>query len=214
VNPVARSFGWPFRGRWQPVWAIGLLCLLLLPLGAIPLLGYSVAAVREAREEGPPTWRFGGRLLLDGLAVLGLIALIAAPFVLAAVLLASALGSPGLWHSSGGLLTAESTITAAMVVALPWGIVMLLVVPHSLARFAASGAALDLFDIPSSIRGVRRDFATWNVTVAAIVTAWAIGAASLALCCVGAVPGTLYAILVSAHATASLGPEGANPSAR
>ena len=213
MNPVARSFGWPFRGRWQPAWAIGVLCLVLLPLGAIPLLGYAMAAVRESGRDGPPPWRFSARLLLDGVALLSVVVLITAPFALVAIPLAGALRSPGLWHSSGALLSAEAAITSALVVALPWGVAMLVLMPHAVARFASSGAVTDLFDFPASIRGVRRDFATWNLAVAAIVTAWAMGVACVALLCVGLVPGVFYAILVSAHATASLNPESANSSA-
>jgi len=40
--------------------------------------------------------------------------------------------------------------------------------------------------------------------VVAIVTAWAIGLSGVGLALVGLVPGVLYAMLVSAHATASL----------
>jgi hypothetical protein len=61
---------------------------------------------------------------------------------------------------------------------------------------------------------VRRDFPTWNLVIATIVTAWGIGVASAALLCIGLAPGIFYAILVSAHATASLHPEGSGPSAR
>lgn len=140
------------------------------------------------------------------MAVAAAIALIAAPFVLAAIPLSAGLANPRLWHSSGSLLAVEAGTAAALIVALPWGLVMLLLIPHAVARFAATGSVRDLFDFPSSLRGVRRDFATWNLVIAAIVTAWAIGLACSALFCIGLAPGTLYAILVSAHATASLGP--------
>jgi hypothetical protein len=81
---------------------------------------------------------------------------------------------------------------------------MLLLMPHATNRFALSGRVIDVFDFPASIRGVARDFATWNVAAAAIVTAWAIGVACVGLLCVGIAPGMFYAILVSAHATAAL----------
>jgi hypothetical protein len=70
-----------------------------------------------------------------------------------------------------------------------WAIGML---PHSTARFAASGRPRDLFDFATTIRSVRQDFATWNVAIAAIVTAWALGLACVALFCVGVVPGWAY----------------------
>jgi len=74
--------------------------------------------------------------------------------------------------------------------------------------------ARHLFDFASSLRSVRRDFAAWNFAVAAIVTAWALGLACSALFCVGLAPGVFYAILVSAHATAALHPEGEDQPAR
>jgi hypothetical protein len=196
------------------VWVFGIIALLLLPLGFVPLLGYAIAATRSAAGDGPPPWRLSGRLLADGAAVAVLLALVAAPFVVVAIPLSRALARPALWHSSGSLLSVEAATSAALIVALPWGLVMLLLVPHAVARFAATGAVRDLFDLVASLGGVRRDFTTWNVVVAAIVTAWAIGLACSALFCAGLVPGTLYAILVSAHATASLSPKAADPPAR
>jgi len=186
----------------------------VLPLGAIPLLGYAVGCTRDADAGGPPPWRFSPRLLSDGLWVLLAIAVIAAPFVLVAIPIARALHVVALWHSSGTLLDVEAGTAAALILALPWGLAMLAVMPHAVARFAASGSARDLFDYAAALRGVRRDFATWNVVAAAIVTAWALGLACIALLCVGLAPGIFYAILVSAHATASLGPARADPPAR
>ena len=95
-------------------------------------------------------------------------------------------------------------VIAFMVLALPWGLLALLVLPHATATFAASGNPGDLFDLAAAVRGVRRDFATWNLAAAAIVTGWAIGLACAGLLCVGIVPGIFYAILVSAHAAAAL----------
>jgi hypothetical protein len=187
---------------------------VLLPIGFIPLLGYAIAATRAAEADGPPPWRISARLLADGVAVAVAIAVIALPFALAAVALSAALANPALWHSSRPVLAVEAGTTAALIVALPWGLVMLLVMPHAVARFASTGDVRHLFDYATSLNGVRRDFATWNVAIAAIVTAWAIGLACSALFCVGLLPGTLYAILVSAHATASLHSEGARSSAR
>lgn len=188
--------------------------MLLLPVGAVPLLGYAIACTRGARGDAPPPWRLTGRLLGDGVAVLAAMAVIAAPFVLVAIPIEAALHSPLLWQSSGVVLDAEALTVAALVVALPWGVVMLVLMPHVVARFAASGSPRELFDFAASVRSVRRDFATWNLVIATIVTAWAIGVACAALLCVGLAPGIFYAILVSAHATASLHPQGSDPSAR
>ncbi len=193
---------------------LGALAIALLPLGAIPVLGYSVACTRGATVDAPPPWRLTGRLLADGVSVLGAIAAVAAPFVLVAIPIARALHTPSLWGSSGAVLDVEAATSAALIVALPWGVAMLLVMPHAVARFAASGEPATLFDYLASLRSVRRDFAAWNVAVAAIVTAWAVGLACAALFCVGLAPGIFYAILVSAHATGSLDAQDSDPSAR
>jgi hypothetical protein len=136
------------------------------------------------------------------------------PFAVAATLLAAALSAPDLWHSADPLLHVEGWTAAILIAALPWGILLLFLMPHATARFARTGRVRDLVDFPASVRSVRRDFASWNVAVAAIVTAWAVGVACIGLACIGLVPGVFYAILVSAHATATLHPEGEDPSAR
>ncbi|HET7467532.1 MAG TPA: DUF4013 domain-containing protein [Candidatus Dormibacteraeota bacterium] len=187
--------------------------MLFLPVTFVPVLGYAVQATRAATDRpgaGPPPWRLypGGQWVAIALLLL------TAPFAVAGFFLAGALHVSALWHSSGTLLDVESVTAAALILALPWGIVLLLVMPHATARYAVSLRARDLFDFASSLRSVRREFPAWNVTVAAIVTAWAIGLACAALFCVGVVPGVFYAILVSARATSTLNPEGTDQPAR
>ena len=205
VRRVAESFSWPFRGALRPVWAVGVVAVLLLPLLFIPVLGYAVAATRAAEvDTAPPPWRLSTRLLLDGFWVAVVLLLSALPFALLLNPLAAAIAGP-----AQTALVAHAV--AFFVLALPWGLLLLLVLPHATAAFAASGRITDLVDVVAALRGVRRDFPTWNAVVAAIVTAWAIGLACAGLLCVGVVPGVFYAILVSAHASATLRPEGPRP---
>ena len=196
------------------MWAPGLLAVLLLPGGFLFVLGYAVAAVRAAGDPAPPAWRRPGRLLIDGVSVALAIAILTFPFAVIAFAVVPLVANPDLWRSNGTLLQVEAWSAAILALALPWGIVVLLLMPHATARYAATGREVDLFNFASSLRSVRRDFAAWNVAVAAIVTAWAIGLACSALFCVGVVPGVFYAILVSAHATAALHPEGEDQPAR
>jgi Protein of unknown function (DUF4013) len=190
---------------------IGVILVLLAAIAFVPVLGYAVACVRAAGGDGPPPWRFRGRLFIDGFWMTLTLLLLTAPFALIAVPLHGALHNPSLWHSNGTLLEWESWSTAALVVALPWGIVLLLLMPHATARYAATCRARDLLDFAASARSLRREFAAWNLAIATMVTAWAIGLACVALLCIGAVPGIFYAILVSAHAAATLHPEGESP---
>jgi hypothetical protein len=208
VNPVAGSFAWPFRGDRLAIWSIGILIVLVLPITFIPLLGYAVAATRAASADpsaAPPRWQPSTRLLSDGFWVALAVVVITAPFVFAAGPIATLVDDAHVWRVSDPTLShLYSSLTAGFALALPWGIVLLLLMPHATARFATSGLPVDMFDFASSLRGVGRDFATWNLAAAAIVTAWAVGLACVGLLCVGIVPGVFYAILVSAHACATL----------
>ncbi len=214
---VADSFAWPFRGEWRSRWAFGFLCVTLLPILFIPLLGYAIEATREAQinsSHGPPAWRLSGRLLTNGCWTSLAIGLFTFPFLLMWNPLAELLFRNQLWRSQDPVVSAvDAYVLAALVLALPWGLWLLLVMPHATAAFAASRRPSALFNFLASIRAVRRDFATWNVSAAAIVTGWIVGFACAGLFCVGIVPGVFYAILVSAHATAALTRQGSHSSA-
>lgn len=175
---------------------------MLLPVAFIPLLGYAVEATRAAKA--PPPWRWSWRLVSDGSWMFVAVAATLLPFALVLLAASRLVGGVGL-------------VVVFFALALPWGLVALLLLPHATASFAVSGKPRDLFDIAASLHGVRRDFRIWNVAVAAIVTAWAIGLACAGLLCVGILPGIFYAILVSAHATAALarpGSEDPHPTSR
>jgi hypothetical protein len=195
-----------------------MLALLLLPVGFIPLLGYSIAATRAAHEQpqiGPPKWILSARLLSDGFWTALVLGLVTLPFALLLNPLAGLIDHAHLLQindRSMALLLAR--VAAAFILALPWGFVLLLLLPHATLRFAITGRPHELFDAAASWRGVSGDFATWNVAAAAMVTAWALGLACTALLCVGLVPGIFYAILVSAHATAAIRIESPHPPAR
>jgi hypothetical protein len=208
VNLVAASFAWPFRGEWRSKWLIGFVMVVLLPIAFIPLLGYAVAATRAAAVNpaaGLPPWALSRRLLADGFWVALAITLVAAPFALALAPLSSLIDNAPLWRvSDPNLSRIYSELVAVFILALPWGLVMLLLMPHAANRFALSGHPGDLLNVPTTLRSVGHDFATWNLAAAAIVTAWALGVACVGLLCIGVVPGIFYAILVSAHATAAL----------
>jgi hypothetical protein len=208
MKVVAQSFSWPFRGDWKAKWIVGLVTVLLLPIGFIPLLGYAIAATRQAELDpaaGLPRWQVSRRLLTDGFWTTVVVVLFTAPFVLLLNPLAGWLFDAHVFRGSDTPVSQlYAHAVALFALALPWGLLLLIHMPHATARFAHSGKAVDLFDLPASIRAVSRDFTTWNLAAAAIVTGWAIGLACVGLICVGLVPGVFYAILVSAHASAAL----------
>ncbi len=218
---VASSFAWPFRGAWGPRFAVGALMVLFLPIALTPLLGYAIAATRAAEQDptqAPPAWSISMPTIADGFWTAGVLLLLSAPFVLAVNPLGGAIAGMNLLRiSDPSLSQAYAHIVAALLLALPWGFLLLLLMPHAASRFAATRRPRDLFDFPAALSGVRRDFPTWNVAAAAMVTAWVLAVACVGLLCVGLLPGIFYAILVSAHASATLhsraGPSRANPSA-
>ena len=218
MKVVAQSFSWPFRGEWRSRWVVGLVTVLLLPIAFVPLLGYAIAATREAElnaAAGPPRWMPTGRLLSDGFWTAVAVTLFTAPFVYLLNPLAGKLQDAHLWPVSDAPLSQLFAHTVALfLLALPWGLLLLIHMPHATARFSNSGNVRDMFDLPASVNAVRRDFTTWNLAAAAIVTGWAIGLACVGLICVGLVPGVFYAILVSAHASAALHPKGQDSPAR
>jgi uncharacterized protein DUF4013 len=195
-----------------------MLATLLLPLAFILLLGYAIASTRAASVDaahGPPRWEISVRLLSDGFWTALAVLLITAPFALALNPFANFLSDAHLWHVSDHVLSqVYAHLAVGFTLALPWGLLLLLLMPHAAVRFASSGRPADLFDFRAAIRGVQRNFTTWNLAAAAMVTAWAAALACIGLLCVGIVPGIFYAILVSAHASAALHDTGANPPAR
>ena len=217
MNLVAGSFAWPFRGAWRSSWLIGVLLVLLSPLLFIPLLGYSIAATRAAEDDaaqGPPSWRLSGRLITDGVWTALAVLLVALPFIAVFGPFADGLYGSHIWSTGDpGQSLFYARVLAFLILALPLGIALLLVMPNATARFAHSGRPRHLFDFAASLRAVKRDFATWNLAAAAIVTGWAVGVACIGLLCAGIVPGIFYAILVSAHATAALHDKGSPPRA-
>lgn len=201
MSRVADSFAWPFRGEWRSRWITGVALVLFLPLTFIVVLGYAIASVRAAMTspaDGPPPWRWSARLFSDGAWTAFTILAITAPFALAYALIVKSVPTS---------MVSAFLVLAAL--ALPWGLALLVVMPHCSTRFATTGRWTDLFDFSGAIQSVVDDFAGWNVNAAAMVTAWAIGLACAGLLCAGAVPGVFYAILVSAHAAAAF--DGSRP---
>jgi hypothetical protein len=207
---VIASFLYPFRGEGRLArWLVGLLLVAAVPVGFPLLCGYMVACVRTAAcdpSAPPPPWRIGRRLLADGAWSALQAGVLTAPFAALAWALAGVLARA--WHPAADELldAALAWIAALTLAALPWGLLVLLVVPATLARFAVTGRPADLAALRWAAACVRDRYAQWNLVLVAVTTAWALAVAGLALFCVGVVAGVFYAILVSAHACAALAP--------
>jgi len=195
---VVASFLYPFRpDRRLRRWLTGICLVALLPLTFPAVFGYAVGCVRAAACDPaapPPPWRIS---LRDGAWAALQAAALTAPFAALAWLLELLLAPIG---------PALGWVVAAAVAALPWGMLMLTVVPPTLASFAVTGRPADLARIGLVVACVRHRYADWNLVVVGITTAWALAAVGLAVVGVGVVPGAFYAILVSAHACSALAP--------
>jgi hypothetical protein len=196
---VIASFLYPFRGDVRlRRWLVGVCLVALLPLTFPVVFGYAVDCVRSAACDpaaAPPPWRLR---LRDGAWAALQAAVLTAPFALLAWLLetlVSTLVNPAL-----------AWIVAVTAAALPWGVVMLVVVPPTLASFAVTGRPADLARVGLVVACVRERYTDWNLVLVGITTSWALAAVGLAVAGVGVVPGAFYAILVSAHACSALAP--------
>jgi hypothetical protein len=218
MKVVADSFSWPFRGNWKSAWVPGLFAILFLPIAFVPLLGYAIAATRAAEtnpKQGPPPWTLSSRLISDGFWTSLAVLVFTAPFLFALNPVAALLFDSHVGRSNDPALSQLfAQVAAALILALPWGYLLLVHMPHAAARFANTRRPLELFNVPASVQAVKNDFTTWNLAAAAIVTGWALGLAAVGILCVGIVPGAFYAILVSAHASAALHSKSKNPPAR
>ncbi|HXM57754.1 MAG TPA: DUF4013 domain-containing protein [Candidatus Dormibacteraeota bacterium] len=208
---VVASFLYPFRGRGRAVrWLVGVLLVALLPVAFPIVFGYAVACVRSAAcdpEEGPPAWRADRRLVADGCWTALQAIVLSAPFAAAAWLLAPLLAEVFRPAGVGFVDAALGWIAAVTICALPWGVLVLVVVPPTLALFAVTGRPADLAGLRWVVACVRERYAQWNLVLVAVTTSWALAAVGLALVGVGVVVGAFYAILVSAHACAALAPD-------
>lgn len=204
---VAQSLVYPFRRGALGAWVAGLPLLVFFPVTFLVVLGYAVRAIREAARDPqapPPSFHLDGRLVHDGfLAALGL-ALVAIPYAYLTALVAGPIAGRMPADIDPIVVRAESLLFGGFLVAIPWGTLVLIAGPPGLAAFAITGRARDLFDVVRAVRLVRDHFTAWNLATVAIVSAWILALAGIGLCCVGLLPGAFYAILVSAHATASL----------
>lgn len=202
------AFGFPFRPGWPGAWLPGLACLLLLPLAFPLLFGYVAGVVRAAAADpaaGPPPWRVSARQVMDGLWIAAQLVVLTFPFAGAAWLGSSLLAAR--WRPAGDpyLDRAYALLVAGLPAALAWGLVCLVVVPPTLAAFAAGGRPRALADVGLVAHTLRHRFPEWNLAGAVIVTAWILALVSGGLLC-AAVAGVYYAILVSAHACSTLAP--------
>ncbi len=208
---VARAFGYPFRPGAARTWIPAMFCMLLLPLGLVPLLGYTARAIRVSAadpESAPPSMRLDRRLLSDGVRLLLAMLLLALPFLLAAPAVYAAIERSGVFAAGAdAFFNAAYTGTAtAFMLLLAWALAFFFLGPPNIAAFAITGRLRDLLDPIAAGRRVRQALIDWNLVTVVVATSWTIAILGAALLCVGVIPAAVYAMLVTAHATSTLAP--------
>jgi uncharacterized protein DUF4013 len=210
----AHALAYPLRRGAGRAWLFGLPLLLLFPLTFVLVFGYALQATRASLADPaspPPQLRLDGRLLREGALTSALVAALTLPFAALAWMGGGAMSN--VLHATGDAFfnRAYGLLAAGLLIAIPWGLLLLLLLPPNVAAYCVSGRLRDLLDPVLAFRRVSERFLDWNLATVAMVTGWLLGFAAVGLLCVGFLPGAFYAILVSAHATASLAPRTSSP---
>ena len=208
----AHALGYPFRKGAGRAWLAGVPLLLLFPISFVLVFGYALRVTRAAHHDPqapPPGFALEARLVRDGALSAALVLGLTLPFALLAWWAAAAMSNVFQITHDAFFDRAYALLAAGILLAIPWGLLLLLWVPANVAAYCVTGSARDLFDPVQAVTRVRGRFLDWNLASAATVTGWALGFAATGLLCLGFLPGAFYAILVSAYATASLAPRSA-----
>jgi hypothetical protein len=215
---IGKAFAFVFEDKdWIPKVLIGIgivvaglvLSWLVVPaiLAGLLLGGYSLEITRRViRGDGEvlPAWEDWGKLIVDGLKV-ALIGLVyALPIIILAIFVSVPTEIAADYGSTRAGLSFLETLSVLVSVALGcfnfvWAIVMTLVLPAAIGRFAAEGDLASAFRFGEIIAMVRDNLATYVITAAMV---WATGIMSglgLLLCLIGVFFTAVYAELVTGH---------------
>lgn len=213
---IGKAFSFVFEDKdWvvKILIAIGILVAgfvlswLLIPaiVAGIVLNGYALEITRRViRGDATvlPPWEAWGQIFVDGLMV----AIITFVYALPIIILSLCLGVPAQWVAEGSAtsISARETISIFMSSSLGcfgllWGIVMSLMVPAAIARYAVSSNLADAFQLGEVFALVRNNLGTYLLTA---VMVWATGIMAglgLLVCFVGVLFTAVYSQLVNGH---------------
>jgi hypothetical protein len=207
---IGKSFGFVFEDeQWivkiliaAAILLVGILFswLLLVPLIlALALLaGYSVEITRRVlRGEVSklPEWDNWGELMADGLKVL----VIGIVYALPIIVVGLCLGIPSgiLSNDNNALGSVLSGLLSCL--SLIWAIVMSLVLPAAIAKYAAENNLNAAFRFGEVIALVRDNFTTYLITFLMSWVANLIGQLGSIVCGIGWLATAPYALMVTGH---------------
>ncbi len=215
---IGKAFTFVFEDKdWIPKVLIGMgilvaglvLSWLVVPaiLAGLLLSGYSLEITRRViRGDGEvlPAWEDWGQLVIDGLQV----ALIGIVYALPIFILGLCVNGPiqaiagNSAPGSGYSLLQSMSMFVGMAVGvldLLWAIVMSLVLPAAIGRFAAEGELSSAFRFGEIIALVRDNLADYAITAAMVWATGIMAGLGLLLCLIGVFFTALYAELVTGH---------------
>jgi hypothetical protein len=186
-----------------------LLGILVIPaIVAIALLtGYGVEITRRVihgHAQALPQWDNWGELIADGLKVIVIGIVYALPIIILAIFVSVPMEILADYGATRSGLSFLETMSAFVSVALScvnllWAVLMSLVLPAAIGRFAAEGELASAFRFGEIIALVRDNLATYAITA---VMVWATGIMAglgLLLCLIGVFFTAVYAELVTGH---------------
>ncbi len=180
---------------------------LLIPaiLAGIMLSGYSLEITRRViRGDADvlPAWDDWGQFLVDGLMVTIITVVYALPIIILGLCVgipASLIADSRAVSLSAGEAYSVFASSSVGCFGLLWAIVMSLLLPAAIGRFAAEGELASAFQLGEVFSLVRDNLGTYLLTAVMVLATGIMASLGLLLCFVGVLFTSVYAELVSGH---------------
>ncbi len=213
---IGKAFSFVFEDKdWVVKILIGIavtvagfvLSFLVIPaiLAGMILSGYALEITRRViRGDADvlPAWDDWGQILVDGLMV----TIITVVYALPIIIIGLCVGVPAslITESSAVSLSAGEALgvfasSSVGCFSLLWILVMSLLLPAAIGRFAAEGELASAFQLGEVFSLVRDNLSTYLLTAVMVLATGIMASLGLLLCFVGVLFTSVYAELVSGH---------------
>jgi len=173
---------------------------LIIPgiLAGLLLSGYALEITRRViRGDATvlPAWDDWGQLLIDGLQV----AIIGIVYALPIIIVSFCVGAPLGWMTENSEAASAFFSAALGCFNFLWAIVLSLVLPAAIARFATEGELASAFQFGDVLALVRDNLGTYVLTAVMVWVAGIIAGLGMLLCFVGFFFTAVYAQMVNGY---------------
>jgi hypothetical protein len=213
---VARALTFFFEDPdWIPKLAVGTLFAFLSPflIGAILVIGYSVALSRRVREDRLPRlpeWDDFQEIFLDGLQGMAVSLAHKLPLMLLSVLLVFALiggvflgRAEGTWPEEFMFLGVPA-LFGGFVVVFVLALATLLYLPAAMVRLVQTDRVVAAFDVQANVDFIRTHLSRYALGLLAIVLAGLVAQLGFFVFCVGIFPASFWSICVIGYVIGEL----------